>query len=252
MIRGQLRLEGLKEAKTFVHEIGKSGPFITSHMINGMLPKTRKFLGTVAKAKLSKGSWGSGAETFTAKTALKYDKALIKKNNVGRIYWDKDAFYMEEVIRTGTKRARNNYIAEPTKKSITNKFGNIRKNFQQQVGLRRKIKRYGPHLARKTSRYLTTSGKQIPLGNENSYKKLMLITPEDYRRAGEEGPKPGIYRRRKAGKKTKLTSLIVYRAKMRQQNMKWNAGKDAVGNFNRLAPAQFRKSYAYWNKRRRR
>lgn len=233
-----LKLTGIREAKLYMSELGKSGPFLTSHMINGMLPKTRKYLGQQAKTKLDQG-----ATVFTRKSALRYDKALIKKGNVGRIYWTEDAFFMEEVIRGGQKKSRKNRLPEPNTKNFRlDRHGNIPQNFQQQVSIRQTV---GVPRAKLRAKYKRTTGKNIiPRGSDRRFKNILLFKPRN-----KYGVKPGIYRKQRDGS---LKILIGYYRRQRNQDKQWDAGKDAVTNFNRLAPAQFRKSYAYWNKRRRR
>lgn len=241
----QFDLSDIREAKRFVRAIGPSGAFITSHMITQLLPKARKYLGQRAKVALK-----DGATRWTTHTALRYEKPQVKKDNTGKIFWVKDAFYMEEVIRGGKKKGRNKFIPEPnTKKFRLDKYGNIPQNFQQQVSVRSGTSphnKVGMELKRK--HYLQKNKKNIiPKGSDRRFKGIMLIK-QPFQIGNQKLP-AGIYRRNKKGN---LDLLIAYKRQERfNQRKPWEATEDVITYFNNNINNQFRKSFAYWNRRER-
>ena len=238
MITGKINLEGIRDAKHLIGVMGKSGPFITSHMITQLLPKIRKHFGAQAKRKLK-----DGATNFTAKSALRYERPKLKKGNVGSLYWTKDAFFMEEVIRGGKKGARNKYIPEPdTGNFRLDKYGNIPKNFQQQVGVRHKNKPRSVQRAKLRAKYQNSSKKNIiPSGSDRRFKNIF------YQEEPINSKLPaGIYRRDRNGR---LKVLIAYKRKTRDQEMKWNAQADGIKYVQNNLNNQFRKSFGYWQQR---
>ena len=242
----QFDLEGIRGAKGFVKSIGPSGAFVTSHMITQLLPKAKKYLGQRAKVSLK-----DGATRFTSHTALRYEKPQVKKDNTGKLFYIKDAFYMEEVIRGGKKKGRNKYIPEPnTKKFRLDKYGNIPQNFQQQVSVRSGTSEHNKiGMELKRQHYLRKNKKNvIPKGSDRRFKGIMLIKQPFQIGKGETLP-AGIYRRNKKGN---LDLLIAYKRQERFNKRKpWEATEDVITYFNNNINNQFRKSFAYWNRRER-
>ncbi len=238
MISASIDLKGIKDAKHLITVMGRSGPFITSHMITQLLPKVRKYFGSRAKRTLDKG-----ATAFTAKTALRYDKPKLKMGNRGTLYWTKDAFYMEEVIRGGKKNARNRIIPEPdTRNFRLDKHGNIPKNFQQQVSVRHRNKPRSVQRAKLRAKYQNSSKKNIiPTGSDRRFKNIF------YQDKPIRAKWPaGIYRRDRNGR---LKVLIAYKTRSRQQDQKWDATKDGIKYVSNNLNNQFRKSFGYWQQR---
>lgn len=234
----RINMDGIKEAKKFVDAIGKSDRFITSHMISQILPKSRKYIGAQAKAKLK-----DGATNFVAKSHLRFQRPLIKKDNKGTLFWDKEAYFMEEVIRGGTKRARNRRIPEPNTKNFRlDKFGNIPQNFQQQVSVRSGTPARSVQRAKLRSKYKRKSGKSIiPSGSDRRFANIFLQQEP----INSKLP-AGIYRRDRRGR---IKLLIGYKRENRSQRQIWDAGSQALKYVQSNINNQFRRSFVYWQGR---
>jgi hypothetical protein len=234
----RIDMTGIREAKRFVDVIGKSDRFITSHMISQLLPKSRKFIGAQAKAKLK-----DGATNFVAKSHLRFKRPLIKKDNMGSLFWDKEAYFMEEVIRGGTKRARNRRIPEPNTKNFRlDKQGNIPQNFQQQVSVRSGTAPKSVQRAKLRAKYKRKSGKSIiPSGSDRRFNNIF------FQKEPINSQLPaGIYRRDRRGK---LKLLIGYKRQNREQRQIWDAGSQALKYVQNNINNQFRRSFVYWQGR---
>lgn len=226
------------EVTLFTENIKKKAAFTTSWAINRVIPRTTKYLKNKMNTELEGGAVG-----FT-KSGLQYDKASYKSSNLktrsantGVIYFEKKRFYMKEVIRGGTKRARNKRIPEPISKNIRlTKAGNIPRNFQQQAiaNQTQGFKRLSHYTKKK--RNGRTVGPVLKSTSRKRFKDIWVGTPQP----PLKGPY-GIYKNDKKGGPPKL--MVMYKRGKRQQKKIWDAEAAAHKHFMRLIPAAMQMSY---------
>lgn len=210
----------------FTENIKRKAPFATSWAINKVIPRTTKYLKNRMNTELEGGAVG-----FT-KSGLQYEKANYKSSNIktrsantGVIFFEKKRFYMKEVIRGGTKRARNKKIPEPITKNIRlTKAGNIPRNFQQQAIKATRVS--GPQISNKNRRQRGIK--------RNRFEDIWVGTPTT-------GGPYGIYKNDKKGGPPKL--MVMYKRGKRQQKKIWDAEAAAHKHFMRLIPAAMQMSY---------
>ena len=222
-----------------IERMAKNGAFATSWAINQVIPRTQRWLKGRMNTKLEGGALG-----FT-KSGLQYEKAQykasnlkLKKQNSAVIFFAKNRFYMKEVIKGGTKKARNKRLPEPIKKNIRlTKAGNIPRNFQQQAILA--TKNTGVKRAK-----LIAKGR-LSKNVSKRFKDIWVGTPAP----PLKGPF-GIYKNDKKGGPPKL--MVMYKRQQRKQRQIWDASDEAFRYAMRLFPVAMKMSYNKYMKPRRR